>query len=605
VRLDAQRSLAAALAHAREGQRVLPLLGKVPRTPHGVEDATHDEATIRRWWERWPDANLGVAMDGCAAIDVDSRTGGLETLGELEKRYGPFPVTRTVATGGGGLHLIYKLNGRPVRSGSGRLGPGIDIKAGGAAYLVAPPSVHPDTRERYKVLNDVPPATLPGWVVDAAAGPGSVDSPRRGSRLVELLDDPPGEGARNEWLAQVAGHYATRHRHSDDYLWHVTQANELLDQPLDEDEVRRTAESIWRSESAKRGGAAGALRIVSSAELADRVEHAPPVGWLVEPVWPADAYGVLAAEQKAGKTWAGLDLIVSVASGTAWMGEFPARRGGVLGFLGEGGERKMHRRLAAVCRPRGLDLRGLPIRLCFRVPVLTDDDHLAAVEAELRAHRPSLVYLDPLYLAARGARGSQLYEMGEHLQRIQLACQEHGAALLIVHHWNKTGEGRGAKRMTGVGPGEWGRVLVSMSVRSRRTDPETRATDTIIDWIFEGDEIPETELRIRRRVRAEDPDSLESPLHYEVERVEAVGGADDDGLSPAQQRVRAALGAGGAWMTVAQIGDALAREGSPLKVRTIQEALKRLRAEGFATSDASVGGRAFRWRSATAQGELL
>ena len=46
--------------------------------------------------------------------------------------------------------------------------------------------------------------------------------------------------------------------------------------------------------------------------------------------------------------------------------------------------------------------------------------------------------------------------MGSHLERMQAIAQRHGAALVIAHHWNKTGEGRGAKRMTGVGPGRAG-----------------------------------------------------------------------------------------------------------------------------------------------------
>ena len=38
------------------------------------------------------------------------------------------------------------------------------------------------------------------------------------------------------------------------------------------------------------------------------------------------------------------------------------------------------------------------------------------VEEEIELHRPVLVIIDPLYLAARGARGSDLYEMGSHLE---------------------------------------------------------------------------------------------------------------------------------------------------------------------------------------------
>ena len=54
------------------------------------------------------------------------------------------------------------------------------------------------------------------------------------------------------------------------------------------------------------------LPVEDLGAVLDRVDHAGPPGWLVEGLWPADAYGVLAAEDKAGKTWAILDLACSL-----------------------------------------------------------------------------------------------------------------------------------------------------------------------------------------------------------------------------------------------------------------------------------------------------
>ena len=53
-----------------------------------------------------------------------------------------------------------------------------------------------------------------------------------------------------------------------------------------------------------------------------RVQAAGPPTWLIQGVWPRDAYGVFAAEDKAGKTWAMLDLACSVAAGVPWLGHF-------------------------------------------------------------------------------------------------------------------------------------------------------------------------------------------------------------------------------------------------------------------------------------------
>jgi hypothetical protein len=143
-------------------------------------------------------------------------------------------------------------------------------------------------------------------------------------------------------------------------------------------------------------------------------------------------------------------------------------------FLGEGGERAMVRRLRAICAHKHLDLEQLAarrlLRLCLRVPKLTSGDELAAVAGELAAHPAALVIVDPLYLAVAGAAtGADLYGMGAVLAGIQAVCQRAGAALVVVTHWNKTGEGRGAKRISGVGPGAWGRVLASAEVAHRST----------------------------------------------------------------------------------------------------------------------------------------
>jgi hypothetical protein len=191
--------------------------------------------------------------------------------------------------------------------------------------------------------------------------------------------------------------------------------------------------------------------------------------WLIKGLCPADAYGVLAAQEKAGKTWAALDLAVSVATGRPWLDHFACPSPGpVLVFLGEGGERATVRRIEAIATAKGVDPDQLAdrLRLCFRVPrlaALGAGLELTAIQAELQAHPAALVVLDPLYLAAAGASGSNLYDMGAVLQAIQAVCQHAGCAL-VVTHWNKTGDGRGADRISGAGPAAWARVICSIAV---------------------------------------------------------------------------------------------------------------------------------------------
>lgn len=262
------------------------------------------------------------------------------------------------------------------------------------------------------------------------------------------------------------------------------------------------------------------LSIRDLHEVLEHVEQSGPQGWLIESLWPADAYGFLGAEDKAGKTWAALDLGVSVRSGTPWLGRFECPTAGdVLLFLGEGGTRPHLRRLEAITDSKGLVLADLipGFRMSFAVPRLKGGTEVEEVRAELERNPARLVVLDPFYLAAAGARGSDLFDMGAVLTEIQSVCQEAGAALVVTHHWNKTGEGRGATRFTGVGPGAWGRVLGSAAVESSKTDAESRTSTVLLRWEFVGGEIPQTVFRMRRSVWADDPQDLASQLHYKVE----------------------------------------------------------------------------------------
>src|SRR5690625_4470421 len=78
--------------------------GKHPITKNGVLDATKDPAMIRRMWERYPWANIGVATgakSGFFALDVDGQTGE-EALADLQVNHGILPATVESRTGGGG-----------------------------------------------------------------------------------------------------------------------------------------------------------------------------------------------------------------------------------------------------------------------------------------------------------------------------------------------------------------------------------------------------------------------------------------------------------------------------------------------------------------------
>lgn len=246
--------LDAALAYARRGWSVVPL---VPRGKHPLvrwlphQETRADEAEIRGWFERWPEANVGVvtgAVSGLVVLDVDPQHGGADSLAELERSHGALPRTLEAATGGGGRHLYFRHPGRIVHNKVG-LAPGIDLRADGG-LIVCPPSIHPSGR-RYAWAGVGGPervlaAPLPPWLLRLATeAPGAGGHPLAHWR--QLVKDGVAEGARNNTLASFAGHL----------LWHGVDPKVVLDlllcwnrmrcrPPLPDDEVAGVVDSITR-----------------------------------------------------------------------------------------------------------------------------------------------------------------------------------------------------------------------------------------------------------------------------------------------------------------------------------------------------------------------
>jgi hypothetical protein len=239
---------AAALDLARAKWSVFPCFehgprAKSPRTEHGHLDATRDEAQIREWWTRWPQAMIGAPVpDTLLVIDVDPRNGG--SVDALEAIVGPLPDTLTAwsGRGDGGRHFYFL---RPWGTFSSvHLPAGIDLKVNG--YCILPPSLHPATGQPYRW--DVhEAASVPLPLLAMLRPPAPVRAPNRpteanGEPLVRFVA-ALGDGNRNRglyWAACTALDEGTYDAIRDDLVRAAVGVG------LTEREARRTVESAAR-----------------------------------------------------------------------------------------------------------------------------------------------------------------------------------------------------------------------------------------------------------------------------------------------------------------------------------------------------------------------
>jgi len=174
-------TLDAALAYANRGLPVFPLNpnSKEPHgllAPNGFKNATTNPEIIKGWWGEFPAANVAIAITpGVMVVDVDPRNNGAETWQKLAAGRTVNTMTSISGRGDGGFHLW--LNQPADIKLNTKLGPGVDVKAGGKGYIVAPPSIHPDTLLPYTWADEGDTTNPPEWLVDALTKQEPAKSP--------------------------------------------------------------------------------------------------------------------------------------------------------------------------------------------------------------------------------------------------------------------------------------------------------------------------------------------------------------------------------------------------------------------------------------------
>jgi len=177
------------------------------------------------------------------------------------------------------------------------------------------------------------------------------------------------------------------------------------------------------------------LPVVRVAELpSDEIAER----WLVEQLWCAHSVGVIGGAPKSAKTWLGLDMALSVATGTPCLGKYTVPEPGpVLIYLAEDALPAVRERIEGMARYRGLDLDQVEIHV-ITAPVLRldqDRDRTRLWET-VRRLRPRLLVLDPL-VRLHGIDENHAGDVAELLGYFRSLQRQLGLSVLLVHHTRK------------------------------------------------------------------------------------------------------------------------------------------------------------------------
>lgn len=393
-----------------------------------------DEAQVRAWFDEHPERNVGIVTgetSGIAVVDIDGEE-GFKSIKEAKATGLPLPSTRKVFTGGGGVHLIYRMqNG--LSSSTGIL-KNVDIKAEGG-FVVTAPSLH-ISGNRYKWADENNTTmTVFDFNTLGAFNPG------RREKGISSHEGVP-EGKRNDTTASYAGRLFRKGLDHDEALSLCLIQNRKNEKPQPEADVIRTVQSIGDIDASKEGKLKqeNSARIRKASEgitAADLVKRDfPEPRWAVRGILP-EGLVILAGKPKKGKSLFCLNLGLDIASGAEVLNSISAEKGAVLYLALEDTPRRLKERIQQMSddpsnAPEGLHLyTGWP---------RMNEGGLEQLE-ELIERTPDvrLVIIDTLQRFRPPVKGNaNVYsEDYEPVAKMKGVADRQSICILLVHHLRK------------------------------------------------------------------------------------------------------------------------------------------------------------------------
>ena len=241
-------------------------------------------------------------------------------------------------------------------------------------------------------------------------------------------------------------------RNADDYLWREVQKAHLHT-------------GTEREVDQQTGLVRLRPRLVSYADLLGSRITEP--AWLIDDWWTLGSHGIIAGLPKSYKSLISLDMAISVASDSPFMGQFEVNSKGVGPVIVVQQENSMsllRDRLWKMTAQRGLHSgkisQGKKDEIVVEFPPsiplifyndfgfdMSNPQDRDAIEEVIRKEGAKLIVFDPLYLMIGGADENNAKEMRPILSWLLRIRNLYNCAVVVVHHWGKGGsdrKGRGA-----------------------------------------------------------------------------------------------------------------------------------------------------------------
>lgn len=415
------------------GKLKCPSAGKHPIPKGWQAEATLDENEIRRMWQAYPDANIGVACgegSGLTVLDVDGDL-GRETLRDLELEHGELPETPIAITGSGGNHYYFQFE--PSVSNAVRFAPGLDIRTQGGLVI----GVGSKTRREYAweaiapLSYELQPSKMPGWLVALIA-----TKPNTNGNSVHVPPEPLHEGeGRNNLLFRLA-----RSEHARGFPDAAVEAavkalNQTFKPPLDQSEINQLIANALRIPNRSNFQPTVAPRgPINRGKMAEEFD-AEKVLWLWPGYIPLGKLSDLQGDPGQGKSVVTASLAAIVSRGLPFPTGDQCSPAGVIMISAEDDP---HDTIRPRLEAAGADLARVMLFTLRDDELLSFPEDLDLLREAIKKTSAGLVIIDPLdAFITDEINANQNQSIRKLLAKLAKLAGETMVAIMVVRHLNK------------------------------------------------------------------------------------------------------------------------------------------------------------------------
>ncbi len=424
--------------------------------PRGLKSATVDPEIIRKWWKKYPKANVAVRTGkDLWVLDLDG-IDGIRAFSEIANNHPDLPEVPMARTGGGGRHLFFSPDPK-VKNAAKIGGDPIDTRGQGG-YIIVEPSDHASGNayawELPATKYDLEPA--PPWLISYVTGGNGAAKDNGKSGLKFTFDEGdlashPGakEGERNQVLCRLAGAYLASGGKIDDLIPLAVAWGSRCKPPYPEKDVTRTVTKLASKHVSekveKQAAPKDALMVCYDTIDPQQVE------WLWQDRFGLGKLTIVSGDPGLGKTYMLLDVTARVSAGRDFPDGAPCKKAKVIFATVEDGP-------GDTIRPR-LDLLGADVTNVLHFEGIQDgegkilpfvlDQHVPVLDRYLDENDGvRLIVIDPISGFLGDVDSHRNAEVRGVLAPLVKLAEKHGIAVVGINHLTKS-QGKALYRSLG------------------------------------------------------------------------------------------------------------------------------------------------------------